>query len=387
MTARDRADAGLVFGMGEARMAEPDWPPLTLDEINSVLADCDSVSGGLAAEIEWRSPRPLSSTVRVRLDDGARLVVKRLPVALRDADALAEEHAFMNHLRARGIPIPEVWSRTHGEFSYEFQAPGSGDDAYRGDFSWSPYRSTGHAAAAGAMLARIHCAARGFDAPSRPPLPLLSAQCTDLVPGVERHAAARPALGAFLSERDWQAELGPGVPPAVDLAGLEPLWTHNDWHATNLLWRSDSARGSAGGGELAADSADAITAVFDFGLANRTTAVFDLAVAIERFAVDWIGLRDTGVARIHTDQLAAFLRGYAEIRPLALRERAVLPEIFPLAHVHYQLSEIDYFLSVLPRPGAGNADIAYRHYFLGHLRWAESERGREFLDLLRHIPC
>ncbi|WP_425303664.1 hypothetical protein, partial [Nocardia wallacei] len=35
-----------------------------------------------------------------------------MPIALRDAAALAEEHAFMAHLRSRGIPIPAVRSRT-----------------------------------------------------------------------------------------------------------------------------------------------------------------------------------------------------------------------------------------------------------------------------------
>ena len=364
----------MVFGMGATPMVEPEWPPLTLGEINDVLRegiprDLRWDADRAAVEIEWRSPRPLSSTARVRMDDGGRLVVKRVPVALRDVDAHAEEHAFMDHLRVHGIPVPEVRSRTHGEFSYEFQAPGAGDDLYRGAFSWTPYLSPGHAAAAGAMLARTHCAAEGYDAPVRPPRPLEAALCTDLVADVERYATARPALGAFLAEREWRADLDAiAVPPPVGLSGLAPLWTHNDWHGTNLLWRGE-----------------AIGAVFDFSLANRTTAVFDLATAIERFAVDWIALRDTGAARIHTDQLAAFLRGYGEIRPLTPRERAALPEIFPLAHVHYQLSEIDYFLSVLPRPNIDNAEISYHSYFLGHLRWAESEQGDAFFDLLRKV--
>lgn len=381
------SEAGTVFGMGTTRMVAPDWSPLTLGEINAVLADDTSGNAdtepvaslappaGPAAAVEWRSPRPLSSTAHVRMADGARLVVKRVPVALRDAEALAEEHAFMDHLRARGIPVPRVWSRVRGEFAYEFQTPGAGRDLYQGEFSWSPYRSVGQASAAGALLARMHCAAVGFDALERPVRPLQAAMCTDLVAGVERHAAARPALGAFLHERDWRAELDAVVvPPRLDPSGLEQLWTHNDWHGTNLLWREGDGR-------------EAIGAVFDFGLANRTTAVFDLATAIERFAVDWIALRDTGAARIHADQLAAFLRGYCDIRPLTSRERAALPEIFPLAQVHYQLSEIDYFLSVLPRPNIENAEIAYRSYFLGHLRWMKSADGRALCDLLRHIPA
>ncbi len=338
--------------MGTDPMVESDWPPLRPDEI----AD--------AARIEWRSPRPLSSTARVRLADGRRVVIKRVPVALRDAAALAEEHAFMAHLRSGGIPVPAVRSWTRGEFSYEMHELGVGKDRYRGAFSWSPYLSVAHAEAAGGMLARMHRAAEGFDAPARPPRPLTAALCTDPIATVERYAAARPVVARFLAGRAWRTEL---AWPPVDVTGLAPLWTHNDWHGTNLLWCGDE-----------------IGAVFDFGLANRTTAVFDLAVAIERFAIDWIGLRDGGPARVAGDQLAAFLRAYLEVRPLTVAERRALPRLFPLAHIGYELSEIDYFLAVLPKPNRDNAELAYRDYLVGHLHWAGSAAGRDLLALIDH---
>ncbi|KZM71248.1 phosphotransferase enzyme family protein [Nocardia terpenica] len=345
----------LVFGMGTTPMVAPDWPPLTVAEIDG------------AAAIEWRSPRPLSAAARVRMTDGAAVIVKRLPLALRDAAALAEEHAFMTHLRARGIPIPEVRAYTRGEFAYEIHALGAGEDRYRGSFSWTPYLSVADAAAAGRMLARMHRAAAGYDAPARRPRPLSAGLCTDPVATIQRRAAASPALAAFLAARDWRAEVEPW---RVDVAGLEPLWTHNDWHGTNLLWRGEE-----------------ITAVFDFGLANRTTAVFDLATAIERFAVDWISLRDGGPAHVRADQLAAFLRAYTALRPLTPAEHRALPELFPLVPVEYELSEIDYFLSVLPRPNRENAEIAYRDYILGRLCWARGPAGRNFLELLGRLSA
>ncbi|MFI5778066.1 phosphotransferase enzyme family protein [Nocardia sp. NPDC051570] len=339
--------------MGASPMAESDWPPLTLDEIDD------------AVEIEWRSPRPLSTTARVRLAMGESVVVKRMAVALRDAAALGEEHAFTDHLRARGMPIPAVRSWLRGEFGYERYELGVGEDRYRGVFSWTPYLSVAHAASAGRMLARSHGAAEGFDAPERPPRPLTAALCVDPIATVERYAAARPAVAAFLTGRRWRDELSW---PTVDIAELAPLWTHNDWHGTNLLWCGDE-----------------VGTVFDFGLANRTTAVFDLAVAIERFAVDWIALRDGGPAGVRADQLAAFLRAYREIRPLSPAERRALPQLFPLAHIAYELSEIDYFLAVVPRPNRENAEIAYRDYLVGHLHWAGSAAGRDFLALLGHL--
>ncbi|WP_280366823.1 phosphotransferase enzyme family protein [Nocardia wallacei] len=352
-----------VFGMGEHPVAEPDWPPLELAEL------------GGAAAIEWRSPRPLSATARVRRPDGTRVVVKRLPRALRDTAALAEEHAFAAHLRSQGIRIPAVrqfFSR--GEFTYEIQSVGAGEDSYRDAFSWSPYLSVAHAAAAGGLLARTHLAAAGYDAPARPPRPLLAGLCTDFAESVARRAAARPAVGAFLEQRGWRAEVeslrraAGGNSLCVDLSGLPPLWTHNDWHGTNLLWDGDE-----------------ITAVIDFGLANRTAAVFDLATAIERFAVDWLALRAGEPARIHTDQLAAFLAAYREVRPLDAAERRALPALFPLVHVEYELSEIDYFLTVLPEPNRENAEIAYRDYLFGHTRWAFTPAGRDFLAVLSQL--
>ncbi|MQY19728.1 phosphotransferase enzyme family protein [Nocardia macrotermitis] len=356
--------------MGTSPTAEPDWPPLTIGEINDVLREHDSRCFP-AVDIEWRSPRPLSTTALVRCADGSEQVVKRVPVGLRDAGALAEEHAFMDHLRAQEIPVPEVWSYSGAEFSYEFQLPGAGEDRYRDAFSWSPYLSDAHAAASGAMLARIHCAAEGYDAPARPLRPLCSTLCADPVAAVERHLAARPALAEFLAERDWRADLRAAhAPGAIDLSGLKPLWTHNDWHGTNLLWHGDE-----------------ITAVLDFGLADRTTAVFDIATAIERFAIDWLAPGRGEPVRVHTAQLAAFLRAYREIRPLTARERAALPEILPLVHIHYELSEIDYFRSVLPRPNRENAEIAYRSYFLGHLQWAASAPGRALRELAGEVSC
>ncbi|GAB2690236.1 phosphotransferase enzyme family protein [Nocardia thraciensis] len=359
---------GRVFGMGSDPTAEPDWPPLTLAEIGEVISDA-------AVALEWRSPRPLSSTAGVRLAVGSRVVVKRMPIALRDAAALAEEHAFMAHLRSRGIPIPAVSSCTRGEFSYEIHALGAGVDLYRDAFSWSPYLSVTQAAAAGRMLARLHRAAEGYDAPVRPPRPLQAGMCTDLVATIERRCVEWPAVGDFLAAHEWREEVdregsvrGGAGPLHVDVAELSPLWTHNDWHGTNLLWTGDE-----------------VTAVIDFGLANRTAAVFDLATAIERFAVDWLSLRGGGPAHIHADQLAAFLRAYRESRPLTAAERRALPALFPLVHVDYELSEIDYFLTVLPRPNHENAEIAYREYLLGHVRWAGSAAGRDFLDLLSYL--
>ncbi|MFE9787848.1 phosphotransferase enzyme family protein [Nocardia salmonicida] len=363
-----------VFGMGDDPLAEPTWPALTEDEIaRAVAATWD---GSALAEIEWRGARPLSSTVGVRSADGARLVVKRMPVRLRDEVALAEEHRFMAHLRDRGIPVPEVraavgdWaqlSHAHNhpapEFVYEVHRVGAGQDRYRADFSWSPYRDVDDAVGAGVMLGRLHQAATGFDAPARPARPLLASMHGDVVSAFEWHIARRPAVARFLEERDWRAE----VPQfRAELGDVEPLWTQGDWHGTNLLWDDHQ-----------------VSSVIDFGLADRTTAVFDLATAIERTAIDWVSLREGGPAHVRADQIAALIQGYRSVRPLSAAEQNLLPDLLPLVHIGYELSEIDYFLTVAQ--DARNAEIAYQDWLLGHLRWYEAREGRELRDAIRDL--
>ncbi|MFE3544354.1 phosphotransferase enzyme family protein [Nocardia sp. NPDC059177] len=246
-------------------------------------------------------------------------------------------------------------------FVYEVQAVGVGEDRYRADFSWSPYRDSADAEGAGVTLARLHLAAEGFDAPARAARPLVASMHAGVHEAFEWHLARRPAVAEFLAARDWRAET-PDL--RVDLAGAAPLWTHGDWHATNLLWRGHR-----------------VGSVIDFGLADRTTAMFDLATAIERSAIDWLSLRAGGPPHVRYDQITALLGGYHAVRPLAIADRALLAELLPLVHVGYELSEIDYFLSAACQPR--NAEIAYQDWLLGHLHWYETPSGRAPLTRIR----
>ena len=394
-TAAPAGTTGLVYGMGLDALVEPDWPPLALGEAEIVLRGYPDLGG--AEAVLWRSPRPLSSTAKVTTLGGQTVIVKRLHQSLRTPEALAEEHAFMDHLRSGGTarigpsPVPSVFrdedgrsAVARGEFVYEVQQVGVGEDRYQGVFSWSPYLSLHQARAAGRALAELHVAAVGHDAHRRDPGPLTS--CFSIFAGddpaqrMHELAEKRPGLGIFLAERDWRADIERVHRPAHErllplLNGLEPLWTHNDWHGTNLLWQGDGPESH-------------VSAVFDFGLADRTIAVHDVAMAIERCAVDWISVRDGGPANVQYAQVEALLDGYETVRELAAPERRALPELFPLVHAEYELSEIDYFMSCTPgaTPDENrreNAEIAYRDYFLGHTAWTEAAEGKSLLGLLR----
>lgn len=348
--------------------AEPDWPPLTEHEVRVVLA-----MAGIAgpATIEWRSPRPFSAAALVRSGDHA-VVVKRHDRRVRDPDQLATEHAFLERLRAGGVPVPEVLGPIVelAESSFELFGVLRGHDVYRDAWSWTPYRRPSHARAAGLALARLHQASSGYAAPRRAPAPLLASttvvDAADPLAAVESLAGRLPALAAFLAGKpSWRGEVGEALAPfharwRARAGDLEPLWTHGDWHPSNLFW--------SGAGEDAE-----VTGVFDVGLCNMTTACYDLATAIERSCIGW--LEPASWRPVFAEHVDALVAGYESARPLAAGEREALADLLPLAHVDYALSEIEYFHGIVG--SARNAGLAYHDYLLGHLRWFASAPGRE----------
>jgi len=402
--------AGLVHGMGK-ELTLPDWSPLTSAEVHTVLARYPRAPGD--EMITWRSPRPMSAAGLIR-HGGADLFVKRHHVRVRTLAQLAVEHAFIGHLRARGIPAPAVLRASDGatatqdgEFVYEVHELASGLDLYRDALSWTPYASLGHARAAGAALARLHDAADRFPLPARAPA-VLTGGCEIIVSNdplaeIKWLAGCRPALAGYLDGRAWPDDLARHVLPAIGraaglLAGLPRRWGHGDWHPSNLTWSSAGPDATVAG-------------VFDFGLANRTFAVHDLATALERATVSWLDLAGPagsspdlagpgqahpggagldredpdgtvpGRAEADLDAIDAFLDGYESVRPLTPAEAAALPEVFPVVHVEYALSEVEYFAGVVSSPA--NADLAYDGYLLGHAAWFATPAGAAVLDHLR----
>ena len=366
-------------GMGKD-LVEPDWPPLTGEEVGAVLARYGR-DGGVT--VRWRSPRPMSAAALAGRD-GAVVFVKRHHTLVRTAAQLAAEHALAGHLRALGIPVPAVLrlpdggtTVTSGDYVYEVHAPAGGTDLYRDVPSWEPFRAVAHARAAGAALARFHLASASFGRPARPPA-VLTNSCAvitapDPLAAVTGLAARRPGLAHYLDERPWRDDLARYHLPAIGrlaplLPGLGRLWGHGDWHPSNLTWTAPSP------------DAD-VAAVIDLGLANRTFAVHDLAVAIERSAVSWLDLPGTGQAAADIPAVDALLDGYSSVRPLTPAELAALPGLLPVVHLEYALSEVEYFAHVVRSPQ--NADLAYDGYLIGHARWFAGGDGSALLSHLR----
>jgi Ser/Thr protein kinase RdoA (MazF antagonist) len=373
-------DAGyLVHGLAR-ELAAPDWPALTVAELSPVLAAYEGV-GGVEA-VAWHSPRPLAASALVACAEGT-FFVKRHRRVVRNAADLAEEHAFLAHLRWKGASVPAVLASRDGltalaagDATYEVHTVVAGDDLYRDAVSWSPFTSTAHARAAGRALADLHRAASGFCAPPRA-TGLLVADfrvfgAADPMAALAQRIAGEPLLASALANRPWQADIARTLLPrharlAPFLPALTPLWTHNDFHASNLLWRGDGS----------------VAGVIDFGLANVTSAAFDLATAIERNAVEWLRLADGTTDIAHADLAAALIAGYREIGSLPPGQAAALPHLLPLVHAEFALSELAYFHGVLG--SNAKADLAYHEFLLAHARWFGTAHGRSFLHSVADV--
>lgn len=365
----------------DGKLVEADWPSLTLDELRILLARFPALE--LPLEIVTVSPRPLSAAGVVSTRAG-NVFVKRHHRMVRDREGLLEEHAFMAHLLNAGASVPRVVASAAGEtaieigeWTYEVHEIPVGIDLYENAISWTPFRTAAHAWSAGQKLARLHLAATGFNAPRRKPQPLVASFTIFAQQNpngaLKSYLAARPVLAANTAVgqcceqalqllEPFHAQLRPLLP------ALGSLWTHNDLHCSNLLW-SD-----------ASESANA-SAIFDFGLADRTNAVHDIANAIERNIVEWLHLvadpAHPDHVAVHFDHLHALLTGYESVRVLSDEEAVALAPMTALCHAEFALSEAEYFLAVLHSDE--KAPMAYDGWLVGHAHWFHGAAGRQLL--------
>ncbi len=374
----------MAHGM-DGRLVKSDWAPLTLAEVRELLSkfpECED-----PVEILSVSPRPFSAASVVRTRSG-RVFVKRHHRTVRDAEGLLEEHRFMKHLLAHDAKVPRVFANSSGEtaielgeWTYEVHETPEGVDLYCEAISWTPFRTTVHARSAGRALARLHRAAEGFDSARRKPRPLVASFTIftnkNASTAMESYLTAHPTLVGNTMVRKCCDEALELLAPFHEelrplLPALRPVWTHNDLHASNLLW-SDATKNAQA------------TAIIDFGLADRTDAVHDLAHTIERNIVEWLALVEDPAhpesVPVHFDHLEALLAGYESVRPLSDEEVAALEPMTALCHAEFALSETDYFLGVLH--SEEKAPMACDGWLVGHARWFRSAGGRKLLDRIR----
>jgi Ser/Thr protein kinase RdoA (MazF antagonist) len=368
-----------VHGLAADEVA-PDWPPLAAAEVEMLLRGYPQL--GHAGAIDWHSPRPLSAAGLVSTANGP-VFVKRHHRRVRSPATLTEEHRFIAHLRTAGLPVPAVLcdARGHtatasGDWVYEVHACAEGIDLYREAISWSPLPNREHALAAGRMLGRLHAAATDYRADQRNTHILVARSeliaAADPVAALQAQLPGRPGLADYLRGRSWQAEFAALLAPwhgAVQepLAAQPRLWTHGDWHVSNLCWSDTGAQAQ-------------ITAVLDFGLAAANCALFDLATAIERNAIAWLAL-DAGDTAAHAEIARALIEGYRQQQSLDPTAIHLLADLLPLVHVDFALSEVEYFHAVTG--SRANADVAYDTFLRGHAAWFGTPPGQALLQAIR----
>ena len=274
----------------DGTLVEPDWPPLTLAEVRALLAHFPAL--GEPIEILSISPRPLSAAGVVSTASG-RVFIKRHHRTVRDAEGSA---------RGASLSCASASLTAH-----RFRASSRPRPArQRSKSANGPTKCTKHRPA----WISTKTPSRGRPSalrPTRTPRARRWRGC--ILPRMD--STRRPAS----RDRSWPASQS--LPRRIRASHSNTIWPRaraglecrsaGQLQASAPTARALSRAASAAPARLAAaldaqrsarlqsllerlsDNAQA-TAIIDFGLADRTNAVHDLANAIERNIVEWLVL-------------------------------------------------------------------------------------------------
>jgi homoserine kinase type II len=250
-----------------------------------------------------------------------RLTPDQLPFYLR----------LMQHLARKGIPVPEPQADVNGEILFSLQGkPAALVDKLQGGHQLAP--DAHHCEQVGAMLARMHLAGQDF-ALSQPNLRGL-AWWAETVPVVLPYLdGARQRL--ITEELAYQQALAASA--AHQALPRGPV--HADLFRDNVMFEP----APAGEGERAAEGTspaltlpgrERLSGFFDFYFAGVDTWLFDLAVCLNDWCID------LSSGRMAEERSQAFVRAYAEVRPLTGGEQRLMPALLRAAALRFWLSRL-----------------------------------------------
>lgn len=312
--------------------------------------------------------------------------IKRSHRSFRNAQDILQEHAFLRHLASKNIPVATLIASNcgltaleMGDWTYEVYEKAAGFDLYVDQQSWTPFFYTEHAAKVGSLLAKLHVAMQDFpELHGRSARYLVSNQqlleSENIVTAIQQRIQNSPELSRYFADKNLDAVFLERVSQTHHkikhiLQQTTKIWTHNDLHASNLFWSTQSADAN-------------ITAVIDFGLSDRNSALYDLAVTIERNFIDWLALEHTSQINIDEAGLSAFLQAYfAEIHPQ--QDFSILPELLKIVHLDFAFSELEYFVGITQN--LKHADAAYYDWIVGHVNWFFTEQGQQFTQTFTRL--
>ncbi|WP_295856114.1 homoserine kinase [uncultured Xylophilus sp.] len=278
------------------------------------LTDLRGIAGGIENTNYFVTVRPDDAP-----DDGAtvdyvltlfeRLTAEQLPFYLY----------LMQHLAARGIPVPDPAPDRAGNVLHRLCGkPAAVVNRLAGRSQLAP--EAAHCAALGDMLARMHLAGRDF-ARHQPNLRGL-AWWNETAPVVLPHLDPDQAelLRAELAYQNHVAAL-----PAYAALPRGPV--HADLFRDNAMFDGTT-----------------LTGFFDFYFAGVDSFLFDIGVCLNDWCID----HPTGA--LLPDRADALLAAYAAVRPLEAAERTLLPAMLRAAALRFWISRLWDFH--LPREAA-----------------------------------
>ena len=339
-------------------MTDRYWGPIEPSEAAAVL--------GRPVEIVAQHLRWLFAVARCRWD-GGEMIVKRQPPMGRDPGQLHWQHRLTNHLADRGVPACRSRGLViHDDLWYELFDVARGDDTYAGVDTWEPFRSPRHVQSAGRMLAALHEAGTDFEPRIPQPQQGFVVQLTLAghapADAVELLAGERPAVAAYLADRQWRepvehayGELFDRLRPALGDLPTCPL--HGDWQTNNLFFRDDE-----------------ISSIIDFHQADYAERLLDLAVAVERNCFFWNRISDGDDDAYDLEHARLLVEAYHDRTPLTEAERQILPDVLAACQFEYGISFLDYYWGV--ERDEEKADWAWRTFVLGHAEWWQTPAGR-----------
>ena len=235
------------------------------------------------------------------------------------ADQLPFYLNLMQHLAARGIPVPAPQANAQGEILLSLKGkPAAVVTRLKGHNQMAP--QVADCAQVGAMLARMHLAGQDY-----------------------------PAQQPNLRGLSWWVETVPVVKPFLSPAQTELI-------DTELAFQQDLAASAAyqalPQGPIHADlfrdnvmfDGPTLSGFFDFYFAGCDTFVFDIAVCLNDWCID------LATGALDTERAQAFVAAYDAVRPLTDTELQLLPSLLRSAAMRFWLSRLWDFH--LPRDAA-----------------------------------
>jgi homoserine kinase type II len=220
---------------------------------------------------------------------------------------------LMKHLALKGIPVPDPAADRDGNILHRLKdKPAAVVNRLRGKHELAP--TPVHCAAVGAMLAKMHLAARDFERhqPNLRALPWW----TETVPLVLPHLDAGQAA-LIRSELAYQHH----VAASSAYAALPRGAIHADLFCDNVMFESVQGQ-------------PVLTGFFDFYFAGVDSWLFDIAVCLNDWCIDL----DTGMT--DAARTSSFINAYAAVRPLTQAERGLLPAMLRAGALRFWISRL-----------------------------------------------